>query len=123
MAQRVPRTRANNTMTEAQYWGKLRSALRNAYKWWAPIKEAKLRARRPSKRKRLKWEYQCAQCKKWFPDKEVQVDHIVPCGSLRSLEDIAPFFEKLTCEVDGFQVLCKDKCHAEKTKREREARK
>jgi 5-methylcytosine-specific restriction endonuclease McrA len=64
--------------------------------------------------KRVKWEYQCALCGGWFKGKETQVDHIVPCGTLKSFEDLAPFVRRLFCEADGLQVVCKP-CHAEKT--------
>ena len=78
-------------------------------------------ASRPSqsKNKRLKTEYQCAKCKKWFPRKEVQIDHVVPCGSLKGPDDIAGFLERLTPEsTEAYQVLDK-KCHKIKTQEER----
>ena len=85
---------------------------------WGPKIEAKKAARRPSQsdNKRLKWEYQCDQCKGWFRGDETEVDHIVPCGSLKSFEDLGPFAERLFCEADGFRVLCKVKCHSKKTR-------
>ncbi len=105
-------------MTEAQYMAKLRSALRKAFRWWLPMKEAKQRVRRPSRSSntRLKWEYQCAHCTCWFPEREVEVDHVIPCGTLKTLEDIPVFVQRLTPEdIDSFQVLCKP-CHKQKTK-------
>jgi hypothetical protein len=63
----------------------------------------------------MKWEYQCAHCKKWFPEKEIEVDHIVEAGSLRNGDDVKTFIERLFCERDGLQVLCKNTCHKEKT--------
>ena len=63
--------------------------------------------------KRRKWSYQCSQCKKLFKGTEVQVDHIEPCGSLKSFDDLAGFAERLFVETDGLQVLC-SKCHKEK---------
>jgi 5-methylcytosine-specific restriction endonuclease McrA len=103
-------------MTEAQFWGFLRSNLRLASRKWAPRRQALVAVRRPSEsdNKRLKWECQCSMCKGWFPQKEVEVDHIVPVGSLLSFEDIGGFVERLLCELDGFVVLCKQ-CHKVKT--------
>ena len=120
MARRVERTRNGGTWTNAQFYGAIRSALRSKFKWWKPMREAKERARRAYKGDgRQKWEYQCNDCKKWYKDKEVQVDHVVPCGSLRCMEDIAPFIERMCCErVDAYQVLCKP-CHQKKTNIER----
>jgi hypothetical protein len=55
--------------------------------------------------------------------KEVQVDHVEPCGSLRNEGEIAGFLERLTPESPkAFQVLCKA-CHGKKTLAERERKK
>jgi len=118
----VKKTRNGGTLTEAAYFGKIRSALRNAFKWWTPAKRAKDKARRPYKGGgRQKWEYQCAICRKWYKGDEVQIDHVVPCGSLKCYDDIAPFLKRLTPENENaFQVLCKE-CHKEKTNAERKA--
>lgn len=109
---RVPLTRAHGTMSEARFWAFVRSNLRRMTMRWPPKFASKHLARRKnqSDNKRLKWEYQCALCKGWFPDKETQVDHIVPCGSLKSFSDAAGFLERMLCEVEGFRVLC-NKCH------------
>ena len=115
------RTRNGGTMTEAQYFGKLRSSLRKAFQWWEPMKFALNAARRKSQsdNKRLKFEYRCALCNQWFARKDVEIDHIIPCGSLIHYEDIAEFVKKLTPEDPGaYQVLCK-KHHQEKTNLER----
>lgn len=109
------------TMTEAAYFGKIRSALRKAFAWWQPMEAAVRAAERPSQsaNKRLKFEYQCAHCKDWFPKKLVEVDHIVQCGSLRSLEDIAQFVSNLTQEDPAmYQILCSN-CHQLKTNADR----
>lgn len=63
---------------------------------------------------RHRWEIQCAHCGEWFPQSHVQVDHIVPCGSLKCAEDLPGFVERLFCEEEGFQALCKP-CHNKKT--------
>lgn len=117
---RVPRTRNNGTMTEAAFWSWIRSGLRQKSRWWKPVAEAKKRARRSYKgpNKRRKWEYECAGCNQYFKSEEVNVDHIEPAGTLKSLDDLPGFVGRLFCEVDGLQVLCK-KCHDEKTAKER----
>ena len=119
--QLVPRTRNAETLTESQYWGKIRSALRNAFRYWKPMTIAVEEASRKyeGEDKRQKKEYQCNKCKKWFKRKEVNADHIIPCGSLRSYEDIEPFIKALTPEdPNRFQVLCKP-CHQKKSNEER----
>ena len=105
------------TMSKAAFFSHIRSTLRNASRWWKPIAEAKKLARRAYKgiNKRQKWEYQCNHCKNWFGDKEIDVDHILEAGSLKDYNDLPGFVERLFCEVEGFQVLCKE-CHKTKTK-------
>lgn len=119
MARKVERNRNGGKWTEAGYWGSVRSALRRAYRYWKPAIDAKMAARRKyeGENKRQKWEYLCAKCSDWFADKEVQVDHIEPVGTLKCGSDLESFLERLTPE-EGFQVLCKE-CHQEKTNLER----
>ena len=121
MGRRVKRTRNLETWTEAQFWSMIRSALRQATRYWRPAQQCKANSRRKykGKNKRQKYEYQCKACGEWFKDKEVQIDHIVPAGSLRCWEDLVPFTQRLTCEdVNGYQLLCK-KCHQIKTNNEK----
>ena len=117
MGARVEKTRCSNTLTESGFWGMIRSTLRQKSRWWLPIAETKKEARRAytGTNKRQKWEYQCKKCKKWFPEKEIEVDHIIEAGSLRNGDDVKDFIERLFCEKNGLQVLCKDGCHREKT--------
>lgn len=116
---RVVRTRNNGTMTESAFWSFIRSALRNKSRWWKPIMQAKINARRPYKgpNKRQKYEYQCVHCKNWFHEKKINIDHICPAGSLNCAQDLPGFVERLFCEVDKLQCLC-EKCHDKKTKLE-----
>lgn len=109
--------RCSGTMTESVFWGFIRSALRQKSRFWKPITECKLQARRLYKgtNKRQKYEYQCNMCKNWFIEKKINVDHIVPAGALTSSKDLPGFVERLFCEVDNLQVLC-EKCHDKKTK-------
>lgn len=120
----VEKTRANETMTEAQYFARIRSALRSGFRYWRPMTMALEKAARPYKgpNKLQKKEFQCAICKNWFKRTQVQIDHKVPCGVLRSYEDIVPFILNLTKEgIDNYQVLCKPD-HLKKTKLEKEKR-
>lgn len=103
--------------------------------YWKPKSEAKNRARKSVKGKRHKYEYQCAKCKGWFLGKNVDVDHKIEAGSLKSFDDLGTFAERLFCEdPEGYQVLCKTQkgkdgrithfgCHQKKTNEERNRRK
>lgn len=130
----APRTMNAGTMTKSMFMSWVRSALRSRTRFWKPTSVAKMKARRKSQRTgRALYEYQCAECKGWFLDKEVAVDHIVEAGSLTDYEDLPDFVRRLFCEEDGFQVLCnkredkKVSCHKIKTdeynKQQREKRK
>lgn len=112
MPRRVERTRNGGQWTEARYWGFIRSALRHAFTKWGPKHAAKREAKVAYNK------YNCAACSGVFPSKEVEVDHIVPAGSLRTYDDLPGFVERMFCEAEGFQVLCKT-CHQAKTNEER----
>lgn len=115
--------RNNGTMTESAFWGFIRSSLRKASMYWKPLQQCKLEARRAFKGSgRQKWEYQCNECKKWFMEKNIQVDHIVDAGSLKSGDDLKSFVERCFVEAGGYQVLCKP-CHQIKTNAVREEKK
>jgi len=116
----APKVRCAETMTESAFWSFIRSALRNKSRWWKPISVCKLRAKRPYKgaNKRQKFEYQCNVCKGYFPEKDINVDHKIPAGSLNSGADLPGFVERLFCEEKDLQVLC-ETCHTKKTNLEK----
>jgi len=119
-ANAAPKTRNNGTMTESAFWSFIRSGLRQKSRWWKPITQCKLNAKRTYKgpNKRQKFEYQCNSCKKWFAEKNINVDHINPAGSLNCANDLPGFVERLFCETDNLQLLCSG-CHNTKTQNEK----
>lgn len=118
------KTRNNNTMTESQFWSFIRSTLRQKSRYWKPIQQVKQDARRPYKgdNKRQKWEYKCSICSKYFSDKEIEIDHTIPAGSLTCAADLEGFIERLFVEKEGLSCMCKS-CHLKKTNLERQNRK
>jgi 5-methylcytosine-specific restriction endonuclease McrA len=78
------------------------------------------KAKRPytGKGKQQKWEFCCSECKGWFKQKDVSIDHIIPAGSLNSFEDLAGFASRLFVGQEGLQLLCSE-CHNKKTQEER----
>lgn len=119
--QRVPRTHAGGTWTKARYFSFIRGALRRAAQNYPVKYQVKELARRPKDKEkpgRHRFEYNCAHCDDWFPDKEVEVDHIIGAGSLKEYADLPGFTERLFCEADNMQILCKP-CHQTKTNKER----
>lgn len=120
------KTRNGGTWTESQYFSAIRSALRTKFRFWKPMAAVLAKASRPYKgpNKLQKKEFQCAECKGWFKRTQVEIDHIVECGSLRTYEDIVPFLKRMTPENEGaFQILCKTGCHKAKTMAYKESKK
>ncbi len=117
---KVVKTHNAGTMTQAQFFQMIRTALREKSRWWKPVGIARVKARRPYKGpvKRRKWEYQCASCHKWFDIKNTNVDHITPVGQLNCLNDLPGFVERLFVEEDKLQLLCTE-CHDKKTENEK----
>lgn len=117
---RVPRTRNAGTWTEAQFWQAIRSCLRRMSRFWKPARAALHAARFPCKGPNgQKWAYVCHDCKKPFPRKQVQIDHVVPCGTLTDFEHVGEFIRRLTPEdVGAYAVRCLA-CHQAKTNSER----
>ena len=120
---RVEKGRAGGLWSEARYFSFIRSLLRRGFMKY-PVKfQVKNTASRPyvGSDKRRKKEYQCAVCNGWFADKDVAVDHIIPCGSLKTYKDLPKVVSTLFCEKENLQVICKD-CHQIKTNKERAER-
>lgn len=127
---RVPRTRNANTWTEAEFFSRITRVIRDTFMYWKPMYKALDRVKRLCTgkpkfigNKPTKWEYKCASCGNYFIRTEVEIDHIIPAGSVRSFTDIPPFLERLLSEdINAYQILCK-KDHKTKTDKENEARK
>ena len=123
MGRRVARTRNLGKWTEAQYWSQVRSALRQVFSRWRPAQQAFKDAFEGEylvnpETGRENQAYRCAVCGELHFRKQMHIDHIIPAGSLKSLEDLAGFLERLTPEDPAaFQIVCKG-CHGSKTKRD-----
>lgn len=108
----------------SKFWSFIRSGLRA--KWqrfpsrYAVLAEAKRDYKGDNPRQ--KYEFKCAQCKKHYPQKEVEVDHIEPVGTLKGWDDLVPFVQKLFVGVDKLRVLCKP-CHLKVTQAWKEQQK
>lgn len=110
--------------TEKFILSRIRATLRRLSMQMPAIRECKLRARRAyteGVNPRQKFEYECRHCHCWFAEKDVNVDHVVPAGSLTSFDDVGPFARRLLFpEQSDLQVLCEG-CHNTKTQLERKA--
>jgi hypothetical protein len=110
----VPKPFNSGTWSRARYFGFIRSALRLASRKWPPRIEAKIKARRrlkvPGRNKRQKYEYLCSVCGSYFPDKDVEVHHLEPCGKCSDYDDLPGFVRRLLCEAEDLCVICRG-CH------------
>ena len=123
----------NGTYTEAKFNQFIRSALRRA-RW--PVKYKALQEAfvengiNPETGRKCKL-HRCEGCSELFPASKVDIDHIDPVVPLdgkwgRKTRFLGinwnEYMERLFCELDGYQVLCKNGCHAAKTEQERAKR-
>lgn len=100
--------------TTSRFWSFVRSALRRSWSRWPPKYQVLNKAKRTVEGQRHKYEYKCSECEQWFKAKEVEVDHIVPVGSLKDYPDLPAFVERLFVNEEGLRCICKP-CHRKKT--------
>ena len=80
----------------------VKGILRRASFHWKPRTEA-MQLSRVERGK-----YKCAMCEDLFGPKEIILDHIQPVvDPKQGFVGFDSFIERLFCDVDGFQVLCK----------------
>jgi hypothetical protein len=116
-------TRNNGNWTESKFHSFIKSALRAASSRWPPkfecINNAFVGKKTNQRTGREAKHYKCNCCWGEFPASEIQVDHISPVidpfKGFVSWDDVV---ERMFCEADGYQVLCKE-CHKSKTQAER----
>lgn len=106
--------------------GFITSVIRKGFTRWPPKYEVLNAAKRGKRTNvstgRIAEHYQCNACKKEFPSREVEVDHINPVVSNSGFSTWDEFINNLFCEASNLQVICKD-CHKKKSKLENEERK
>lgn len=110
--------------TEKFILSRIRATLRRLSMQMPAIRECRLRARRPytaGLNPRLRYEFECALCHEFFPEKQTQVDHITPAGPLQSFDDVGPFARRLLFPAqDGLRCLCVT-CHNQVSQAQRKA--
>lgn len=126
---RTPPYPAHPEWTTSRFWSFIRGALRAKFRSWPEKYVVKAAARHVAldgtyKTGRHKGEpkysnrYECAVCSGLFMDKDVEVDHIIPAGSLKCKEDLPDFVDRMFCSAEHLRVVCKP-CHKEITAAER----
>lgn len=94
---------------------RITSALRKLWQWSPNRHDAVKRARV------CRGLYLCARCGETVSSQFFAVDHKIPCVPAAGWDSWDGFINRLFCEPDGLQVLCK-RCHGQKTCQEREKR-
>lgn len=67
-------------------------------------------------------QYVCEGCGEVFTKRETQMDHIMPVVPVSGWDNIEGWLIRLLAPTEGWQRLCKDKCHRQKTDTENEQR-
>ena len=102
--------------TEAQklgtYLGKMRLAWRQSPMYWEAYKRAQVDTGL----------IKCEKCGDVVHYRMIEVDHIVPVVSVDGPRDIQQEVFRMNCPASGLQVLCLEKCHRGKSKKENAAR-
>lgn len=101
--------------TQSEFYVWLRGLLRRG---WSkhPLRVQKIVSSRFKVDKKFKngkttkvWHCKCEMCGTSGPQKDFEVDHIVPAGSLRCYEDILGFLERLLYIGDkDLRIVCKE---------------
>jgi 5-methylcytosine-specific restriction endonuclease McrA len=100
-----------------------RAGMRRYPPKWKAFKEAGVGKKVNKHSGRMAEHYLCADCGGFFVARDVQVDHVDPVvDPSTGFVSWETYFDRLYCETDNLQVLCKP-CHKEKTNRERKERK
>ena len=102
------------------------SLLRAGSRKWPPrakvLGQAKTEKKINSKSGRLAQHYLCNACKKDFPQKDVNVDHVIPVVSPEEgFVDWNTYIPRMFCEEENLQVLC-SRCHTKKSTEEKKVR-
>lgn len=120
-----PKTRCNGRWTEAKWKSFIKNQLRGATRKWAPISDCLKNARVK------RGFYLCEGCKEEVPasiktggkrTNNVYVDHIEPIVPVTGWVSWDSCIERMFCEEDNLQVLCKA-CHDTKSAEEAAERK
>lgn len=123
-------------ITDAAFFGKIRSMLRKEWRHSQPYRDALKRAKIPYPHPgRRKFSIKCESCRDEYALQErievgktktgnikevlaYQIDHKIDAGSLKTFDDLSGFAERLFCSPDELQVLCYH-CHKNKTYKEK----
>ncbi len=114
---KVSKTRNGGTMTDAAFFNMLLKKLRDLSMWWKPgeLYLRSVRRKNTSGVGKHQYEYPCESCGQWFRREEVEKDHKIPVGKVRTFKELGEATERMFIEIDGgWQCLCIP-CHVYKS--------
>lgn len=119
------KTRNGGRWSEARFNSFVKGALRSASQRWPPkyekLQEAYVGTKINKSSGRMAKHYKCNVCHEDFPQKEVEVNHITPVVPTSGFDSWDGVVERLFCETDGLEVVCKP-CHRSITNKENKER-
>jgi len=108
--------------TDGRFRAFILSVLRSGSRRWPPkwrtLLEAQTEKKINPKTKRLAQFYRCNVCKKEFPKKDIEVDHIKPIIPKEGFTSWDSVINNMYCDGTNLQAICIG-CHKKKTKKER----
>lgn len=100
--------------TQSRFNSFVKSSLRTASVRWEPRYSCLNLAFRcvkiNEKTGRMAKHFECAHCHNLFPQKEIEINHIIPVVPVEGFDSWDNVIERLFCEQDGLEALCKG-CH------------
>ena len=116
----------NGEWTTARYNSFVKGGLRSISQRWPPkyrvLSKASTGARTNPASGRMAKFYRCASCEGEFTAKNVEVNHIIPVVPVTGFDSWDNVIDRLFCEEDGLEVVCKP-CHKLISKKENQERK
>lgn len=114
MATKKEGTRNEKEWTEARFFAFVKGGLRSISQRWPPkystLNEACIGQRINPKSGRWAKHYTCAACDIAYPQKDVEVNHRIPVIPVSGFDSWDGLIERLFCEKEHLEVLCKP-CH------------
>lgn len=77
-----------------------------------------MRAAALSRARVKRGKYKCEMCGKIVSKSQIAVDHILPIVPVTGWDTFDGYIKRLFCMPEGLSIICKNPCHANKTKEE-----
>ncbi len=100
--------------TQSRFNSFIKSTLRSGSVRWEPrytcLNNAFRVVKINEKTGRMAKHFECAHCHMLFPQKEIEINHILPVVPIEGFDSWDKVIERMFCEIDGLEALCKP-CH------------